>query len=111
MHRMYLSHPFYGEIPVVKWWAGPGWVQQSGAGETVKQVAGRLGPSERMTVDFSDLDASTLNIVNGESGEIFSPYFNDQWQAWYHGKTFPLPFTKAAVDAATAHNLTLEPTH
>jgi penicillin amidase len=33
----------------------------------------------------------------------------DQWPAWYHGTTFALPFTNAAVDATTAHTLTLNP--
>jgi penicillin amidase len=33
----------------------------------------------------------------------------DQWPAWYNGTTFPLPFTNAAVDAATTHTLTLTP--
>ena len=109
MHRLYFAHPIYDQIPILSWWAGPGWVQQSGGGETVKQVAGKLGPSERMTVDLSNFDESTLNIVNGESGEIFSPHFNDQWQAWYHGTTFLLPFTPKAIDSSAKHTLTLTP--
>jgi hypothetical protein len=46
--------------------------------ETVKQVSTHFGPSERLTVDFSDLDHSTLNIVNGQSGNIFDEHYDDQ---------------------------------
>ena len=77
--------------------------------ETVKQVAPHFGPSERLTVDFADLDATTLNIVNGQSGNIFDEHYNDQWDAYYHGRTFPLPFSPDAVQRAGRHHLRLEP--
>jgi penicillin amidase len=104
-----VSHPIFGQIPGLSRWAGTGRFEQSGNGYTVKQVGKRFGPSERMTVDFADLDASTLNIVNGQSGQIFSPHFNDQWQAWYQGHTYSLPFTAKAVEQARRHQLVLEP--
>jgi penicillin amidase len=105
-----ISHPLFGMVPVLRRWAGTGRVPQSGDGYTVKQVGRSFGPSERMTVDLANLDSSTLNIVNGQSGEIFSPHFIDQWQAWYSGTTFVLPFSTTAVQQAQAHVLVLEPT-
>jgi hypothetical protein len=33
----------------------------------------------------------------------------DQWNAWYQGYTFSLPFSKTAVENATTHRLMLEP--
>ncbi len=104
-----LEHPLFGRIPVLRRWAGTGTHEQSGGRETVKQVGRRFGPSERMTVDFADLDASTLNVVSGQSGQIFSPHFLDQWSAWYDGRTFTLPYSAAAVEKSKAHQLTLEP--
>ena len=59
------------------------------------------GPSQRFTMDWSNIDGSTENIVLGESGNPFSPYFRDQWNDWYNGTTFALPFTPAAVAAQT----------
>lgn len=103
------SHDLFGQIPFVNRWAGPGVQPQSGDGTTVKQVGRDFGPSERLTVDFSDFDNSTLNLVNGQSGHIFNPHFNDQWNAWYHGTTFPLPYSTAAVARAKAHELNLVP--
>ncbi len=104
-----IAHPIFSKVPILKRWAGPGLHPQSGSGDTVKQVGRAFGPSQRMTVDFSDLDASTLNVVYGESGNLFSPYFGDQWQAWYAGTTFTLPFSKTAVEGSAAHRLTLQP--
>jgi penicillin amidase len=62
-----------------------------------------------MTVDLSNLDHSTLNIVNGESGHLFSPYFNDQWAAYSGGTTFDWPFSESEVKAAEKHRMVLEP--
>jgi penicillin amidase len=104
-----LQHPIFGQVPFVQYWAGPGRVEQSGGGLTVKQVGRSFGPSERMTVDFSDLDSSTLNIVTGQSGEIFSPHFMDQWNAWYNGTTFTLPFSENTVERAAQNRLELLP--
>ncbi|HYX70178.1 MAG TPA: penicillin acylase family protein [Terriglobales bacterium] len=104
-----LQHPLFGRVPLLARWAGPGRQPQSGGSYTVKQVGRAFGPSERMTVDFSNLDGSTLNIVTGQSGQIFSPYFMDQWTAWYEGTTFPLPFSAEAVRGAAKHTLTLLP--
>ncbi len=104
-----LSHPLFGRIPGFKRQAGPGYVPQSGNGNTVKQVGRTFGPSQRLTVDFANLDGTNLNITTGESGNIYSPYFMDHWQAWYRGSTFSLPFTDAAIQAQKAHSLTLGP--
>lgn len=104
-----INHPLFGAIPVVRGWAGPGRNPQSGGSYTVKQVGKTFGPSERMTVDFSDLDASTFNIVMGESGQIFSPYYKDQWPAWYGNTTFTLAYSDGAVGKAEAHQLILQP--
>ncbi|MGA9647370.1 MAG: penicillin acylase family protein [Candidatus Korobacteraceae bacterium] len=109
VHRVDIKHPFWSNFPILKRAAGPGPQPLSGDGETVKQVSAHFGPSERLTVDFSDLDNSTLSIVNGQSGNIFDEHYNDQWDAYYHGQTFALPFSAAAVQRAGVHHLKLEP--
>jgi penicillin amidase len=103
------NHPIFGRIPLLKRWSGPGLKPQSGGGTTVKQVGRSFGPSQRMTVDLADLDASTLNLVTGESGQLGSPYYMDQFPAWYEGWSFALPFSATAVEKARTHTLTLEP--
>ncbi len=103
-----IQHPILGRIPFLQRWTGPGVQPQAGSGFTVKAVTRNHGPSERMTVDLSNLDGSTLNLVTGESGNFLSPYYMDQWKAWYDGSTFGLPFSKDAVEKQRAHVLVLE---
>jgi len=110
-----LDHPVLGEVPLLRRWAGPGAYQAAGDGYTVKQMGHgevhgyQQAPSERMTVDFSDLDASTMNIVTGQSGQILSSHYLDQWKAWESGRSFIFPFSDAAVERAKQHELRLEP--
>ena len=109
VHRVDIQHPFWSHFPILKKGAGTGSQPLSGDDETIKQVAPHFGPSERLTVDFSDLDGTTLDIVNGESGNIFDEHYNDQWDAYYHSRTFTLPFSHDAVQRGEAHHLRLEP--
>jgi penicillin amidase len=104
-----IQHPVLGKIPIIQRWAGPGVQVQSGSGYTVKAVTRHHGPSERFTANLADLDRSTLNIVTGQAGNFLSPYYMDQWNAWYDGSTFTLPFSPGAVKAARVHQLVLEP--
>jgi penicillin amidase len=104
-----IMHPLFAAIPGMREFGAPGRHPQSGGGYTVKQVGRNFGPSERMTVDFSNLDASTFNLVIGESGQVFSPHYMDHWDAWYNNETFTLAFSDSAVQSSKAHELTLTP--
>ena len=104
-----IDHPVLGKIPLVRGWAEPGVQEQSGSGYTVKAVTGHHGPSERFTANLADLDQATLNTVTGQGGNFLSPFYMDQWKAWYEGSTFTLPFTSQAVRASAAHRLELQP--
>jgi penicillin amidase len=108
-HVVDVEHPLAALLPLVSRVAGTGPQPQSGDGTTVKQVGRTLGPSQRFTMDWSNIDGSTENIVLGESGNPLSPYFRDQWNDWYNGTTFALPFSPAAVAAQTRHTLRLLP--
>jgi len=104
-----IQNPVLGHVPLLSRWTGPGERTQSGSGYTVKASGRTYGPSERFTADMSNLDTSTLNIVTGQSGNFLSPYYMDQWKAWYTGYTFVLPFSKSAVEDSATHRLMLEP--
>lgn len=101
-------HPL-GGVPFLGRWLNVGPVPQSGAGTTVKQTTPTLGPSMRMVIDFSDIDRSVQNITLGESGQAASPYYRDQFPAWYAGQSFPMLFSDAAVEKGAVHKLVLEP--
>ena len=109
VHQIDLKNPFWSNFPILKRGAGPGPHPLSGDALTVKAAGQVYGPSERYTADLSNLDNSTLNVVNGESGNLFDEHYNDQWDAYYHGRTFKLPFSHEAVERATRHRLRLAP--
>ena len=112
-HPVDIEHPIYAESRLLRYLVGvptgTGARPQSGDNSTIKQVGRTFGPSERFTASLANLDDSTLNIVLGESGNPVSPWFLDQWPAWYNGTTYPMPFSVAASNAATRHILTLQP--
>jgi penicillin amidase len=112
-HRLEIEHPIFGSSPLLRAIAdlpiGTGSVPLSGDTTTIKQIKRNFGPSQRFTADLSNLDNSTLNLVTGESGNILSPWFHDQWDAWFTGTTFRLPFTSAALAHTSTHTLTLLP--
>lgn len=108
-HTIEIEHPLVQFLPFLARIAGTGPQPMSGDVVTVKQIGRDVGPSQRFTMDWSNVDGSTENIVLGESGNPLSPYFRDQWNDWYNGTTFALPFTPAAVAAQTKHMLRLKP--
>ncbi|HYW39817.1 MAG TPA: penicillin acylase family protein [Terriglobales bacterium] len=97
------------QLPVIGRFTGPGLHPLSGSTYTVKAVGRGFGPSERLTWNFANFDESTLNVVTGESGIFLSPYYMDQWAAWYRGSTFAFPFSQAAVEQHRAHEITMVP--
>ena len=108
-HVLDLEHPLSHLLPDLLHLAGTGAQPLSGDTTTVKQVGRAFGPSQRFTMDWNNIDGSTENIVLGESGNPLSPHFRDQWNDWYNGTTFALPFTANAVTGQTRHTLRLLP--
>jgi penicillin amidase len=108
-HTIDIEHPLERFLPFLGSIAGTGSTVISGDTITVKQIGSDVAPSQRFTMDWSDVDASTENIVLGESGNPLSPYFKDQWNDWLNGSTFALPFTPGAVAAQAQHTLRLTP--
>lgn len=104
-----MVHPLGGRIPILRRLFNVGPYPQPGTGACVKQTARHHGPSERMVIDFADLDRSVLNLPAGESGQVASPYYRNQFSAWLKVESFPLPFSEAAVKQAAQHHLQLKP--
>jgi penicillin G amidase len=104
-----IQNPVLGQIPLLNRWTGTGIQPQSGSMFAVKAVTGRTGPSERITDDLSNLDQSTLNLVTGEAGNFLSPFYMDEWNAWYAGFTYQWAFSQLPEQASRKHQLTLDP--
>jgi penicillin amidase len=66
-------------------------------------------PSYRLVIDMSDLDGARLVITTGQSGNPFDRHYGDLIDRWAEGELVPVPFTAAAIDAASVARLTLSP--
>ncbi|MGH9467299.1 MAG: penicillin acylase family protein [Terriglobales bacterium] len=109
-------HPVFSHLPLLDHRADLGPVEINGSPLTVKQARAtslgdktQLGPSMRFVADPADWDRSTLTLVAGESGQLFSPHYRDQFAAYLSGQGLPLWFSSDAVAAHTAHTLQLTP--
>ena len=119
MHTLTLTNQSLGQSGVkpVEWLFNRGEYRLGGGGSIVlatgwtpsKGYGVNWVPSMRQVVDLSNLDASTYVNLTGASGHAFNTNYKDQADAWVQGRQFAWPFTKAAVDAATEHLLTLQP--
>ncbi len=111
IHAVQIDHPLFGGRRFLNWLLGTG----SGTGAhpaggdvtTIDAIGVSFGPSERYTADLSDASATLANIVTGESGNVSSPWYLDQFQPWLLGTTFSLPLE----DDRAEHSLTLVPAH
>jgi penicillin amidase len=65
--------------------------------------------SMRFIADPSNWDNTRHVIPLGESGVPSSPYWKDQLDQWRSGDTPVFPFSKEAVEKATAETVTLNP--
>jgi penicillin amidase len=71
--------------------------------ERTKEFRSRVGPSMRFVLDWSDVDAFSLSGVLGQSGNPFSPHYDD-----FLGVTeWTVPFTRAKVFASAKSHVTL----
>lgn len=92
LNTLTVAHPIGSQLPLIGTYFNVGPLPMSGGSTTVKQTTRRMGPSMRLVVDFSDLDASLNNITIGESGHPLSGHYKDQWDAYYYGRGLRMPF-------------------
>ena len=89
-----IKHPVGSQLPVVGLYFNIGPVEMSGSSSTIKQTSRVLGPSMRFVADLARWDGSLNNIDIGQSGQILSRHYKDQWDAYYVGRSFPMQFDK-----------------
>jgi penicillin G amidase len=82
---------------------------QSGTIYSVRAAGKSHGPSERFVANTANWDDSILLITSGESGQVGSSHYTDQFSYWYEGKPIVLPFSDAAEKTTRKHTLTLKP--
>ena len=97
--KVTINHPVLHQIPLLGRYFDIGTVPMSGSATTVKQTTRQLAPSMRMDVDLSNWERSLLNVQIGQSGQIFSRHYKDQWEDYYNGRSYPMQF--GAVQATS----------
>jgi penicillin amidase len=82
---------------------------QSGAPTAIKAMGPMHGPALRLVADPSDWDRSLMEITTGESGEIGSEHYADQFPDWFASRTQATPFSPESVKRSAVHTLRLVP--
>ena len=95
--QLLLANPVGRHLPLVAGFFDIGPVAMSGAATTVKQLSRDLGPSMRMDADLSDWDHSLLEGTTGQSGQVLSHHYKDQWEHYYSALSFPMQFQKVTA--------------
>jgi penicillin amidase len=117
LHHSFPAHPLLGVMPPAvrdKFQVGP--FPKSGGPYTPSQSGYRAsdyrqtgGPSFRIVVDVGNWDGSRAVNYPGQSGNPDDPHYRDLARLWLHGEYFPLLYTRAAIEKATTHRITLRP--
>jgi penicillin amidase len=117
LHRVHFRHTIANAIPALDELLSAGPFEVGGGDDTVNR--GVLHPAEgfadgaiaswRQIIDLSDFDASEGIITTGNSGNPAGEHYADQAPMWAKGEYHPLPFTRAAVEAASKGTLVLSP--
>jgi penicillin amidase len=67
------------------------------------------GPSTRRVIDFSDVENSMSILPTGQSGNPFSPYYDDQAPLYAKGLFRKMIINPKEIDQNTKHTLILKP--
>ncbi|MFQ5967967.1 MAG: penicillin acylase family protein, partial [Acidimicrobiia bacterium] len=119
LHTVTFENQSLGQsgIPPIEWLFNRGSYRTGGSASVPNATAWDASegfttaahPSMRMVVDFSDLDTSTWIHSTGQSGHTFHPNYVDLAQDWADVRTYPMPWTRDAVESLTTHWLMLVP--
>lgn len=76
---------------------------------TTRTFHNEAGPSMRFVMDWADIDGFTLSRHLGQSGNPFSPHFDDFLAPHLAGEPWPLPFSRSRVESRAVNTLRLVP--
>jgi penicillin amidase len=98
MHTRAFPHPFLSAFDLLP-------VERPGGTGSVAAD----GATYREILNVADWDTSIGTNVPGQSGQPGSPYYDNLLPLWASDTYFPLLFSRARVNAAAAHTMTLTP--
>ncbi|MFB9907897.1 penicillin acylase family protein [Allokutzneria oryzae] len=116
LHRTQFTHPLSGiSTPSEQARLNVGPFPRGGSADTVDSASysasftQNSGASFRMVLDVGDWDESRAVNTPGQSGDPASPHYRDLARLWSKGESFPLLYSRAAVERNAAHVIVLVP--
>jgi penicillin amidase len=106
-----LPHPF-GRVKALAPVFNRGPFPWGGDGDTVSQAGGNdpvVIASLRFVVEVGDWENARFVLPGGQSGNPFSPHYDDMLPLWQRGEGVPIAFSQEAVYDASVEALRLEP--
>jgi len=67
------------------------------------------GASYRQVIDVGNWDAATMTNVPGQSGDPRSPFYDNLLEGWATEASFPLLYSRKAIEKNAAFTITLRP--
>ncbi len=114
-HTRLLNAALTGADGVPQEWAEVGPAPRAGSGDTVGNAGYGLdfrqtiGSTFRMVIDVGEWDSSRAINSPGQSGDPRSPHYSDLFGPWASGESFPLVYSRAAVEANVGTRIRLCP--
>jgi penicillin amidase len=116
LHQTLMIHPALTGIDGVPHnWAQVGPAPKPGSGDTVGNAGydanfhQTLGSTFRVVIDVGNWDASQAMNSPGQSGDPRSPHYADLFGPWSKGGSFPLLYSREAVEQHTETRIVLRP--
>ncbi|MGB0629469.1 MAG: penicillin acylase family protein [Alphaproteobacteria bacterium] len=118
-HEATFAHPLFGRIPVLRQLADIR-IESDGGAYSVNRAQPRLsdpensfasvhGPGYRAIYDLSDLNESLFATATGQSGNLLSPFYADNTEAWRNGEYINIPQSRKDAVKGAIGVLTLIP--
>ncbi|MGW6025808.1 penicillin acylase family protein [Streptomyces sp. NPDC055099] len=116
LHHAHPHHPIAALLAeTAPEWAAVGPAPRGGSGDTVGAAAygpgfrQTAGASFRIVVDVGSWDDSVAMNSPGQSGVPGSPHYDDLFASWAADGSFPLLYSREAVERHTRRTITLRP--
>ena len=97
--RVAINNPVIHQLRLLGKYFDIGPVPMSGSSTSIKQTTRQLAPSMRMDADLGDWERSLLNVQIGQSGQILSRHYRDQWPDYYYGRSYPMQFGRVQASS------------
>jgi penicillin amidase len=82
---------------------------QGGTAFSPRAATRHHGPAMRFVANPGNWDDSLMLVPSGQSGQLGSSHYSDQFRYWYEGIPILAPFTDSAQSATRKHSLILKP--